>query len=152
MVFEMEIIPKRRIIASNDLIILNNRQRWKPLLRHSLLNYVKAKIDSLFSFLGLFQQAIFQSGSSLCEWSTEPNPREYFNILANSAGCPLEPVVSAVSCLKNKSSIELIKFQKDQLVSWFYKVYFITRFTTLNSICLLKVVRLSSKSKTNLRA
>ncbi|XP_065579084.1 carboxylic ester hydrolase-like isoform X2 [Artemia franciscana] len=71
---------------------------------------------------GLFQQAIFQSGSSLCEWSTEPNPREYFNILANSAGCPLEPVVSAVSCLKNKSSIELIKFQKDQLRHSFFPI------------------------------
>jgi len=60
---------------------------------------------------GLFSAAIAQSGSALCDWAVERNPRKFATDIASSVGCPIDPSDRMVDCLRTISPTALLKAQ-----------------------------------------
>lgn len=66
---------------------------------------------------GLFHKAVSFSGSALCWWANLPNHATTAKQLAGELGCPINSSISMLECLREKSSMELMKAQS-QLYSW----------------------------------
>jgi len=66
---------------------------------------------------GLFQRAIMQSGSALCDWAIERSPLRFARDIAESVGCPSSPSNQLVECLRSITPTALLKAQSKVKVS-----------------------------------
>ncbi len=66
-------------------------------------------ILSCFSYTGLFQRAIAQSGTALSSWAVSFQPAKYARMLAKKVGCNLKDTVDMVECLQKKHYKELVE-------------------------------------------
>lgn len=62
----------------------------------------------MWSFAGLFQRAIAQSGSAISSWSINYQPLKYTKSLARKVGCSYTETADLVDCLRKKSFRELV--------------------------------------------
>ena len=65
-----------------------------------------------FPIVGLFQQAIAQSGSSLNPWATEKSIGFFTNKLAVDLDCPTSNSSELVACLRGKPARDIAIFRK----------------------------------------
>ncbi|CAG7833495.1 unnamed protein product [Allacma fusca] len=71
--------------------------------------------------LKLFHRAIMQSGSALCDWAVEPNPREFADIIAEELECSGNSE-DIRTCLKEKTPEELVKAQQSTIKTWAFPI------------------------------
>ena len=78
-----------------------------------------------FIHIGLFQQAIGESGSVLAEWALDRDGRgkEASLKIAEMSGCPVEPYEDLLICVQNVDAETLTKAYQDYSVR-FQKIYF----------------------------
>jgi carboxylesterase type B len=60
---------------------------------------------------GLFQAVIAESGAMLLQWTYQPKPLQYAQLLAESTNCPSDNSSLMLSCLQNKTVEELYTAQ-----------------------------------------
>jgi cholinesterase len=66
----------------------------------------------------LFHKAILQSGSSLCQWAFQSNPKEKALLLAQELGCISQDPDKVVEFLSSVPAEDLLRAQdKETLVS-----------------------------------
>lgn len=57
---------------------------------------------------GLFQRLIAESGSPLCPWAYQPDPKKYARMLANKLGCSASDLDIAVDCLQKLDAMTVV--------------------------------------------
>lgn len=57
---------------------------------------------------GLFQRLIAESGSPLCPWAYQPNPKKYARLLADKLGCTDPDLDVAVDCLQKLDPMTVV--------------------------------------------
>lgn len=65
---------------------------------------------------GLFNRAILQSGSGLCDWAIEEDPRGYARDIAQRLGCPTDSTTALIECVRNTPTLEVLKVQRETKV------------------------------------
>ncbi|XP_076317887.1 esterase E4-like [Tachypleus tridentatus] len=65
---------------------------------------------------GMFQRAVSQSGSALCDWATEQNPRNYARTVAHLLGCPTESSLQLVECVREIPVSRILRVQREEKV------------------------------------
>lgn len=73
-------------------------------------------------YLDLFQRAIIQSGSGLCDWAVDYNPVEHAIRIAKKVNCTSTKIKEISECLRKASPYDIIIAHSSFLVSNnFYK-------------------------------
>ena len=57
---------------------------------------------------GLFQRVITESGSPLCPWAYQPDPKKYARMLTNKLGCTDIDLDAAVDCLQKLDAMTVV--------------------------------------------
>lgn len=70
-----------------------------PLQMSLVCNDVLCILNDLI--LGLFKNAIAESGSMLADWAVDRNSSKHGYVIAELAGCPLEPYADLLHCLRS---------------------------------------------------
>lgn len=101
----------------------------------------KIRVINVFNItfgLDLFRYAIAESGSMLADWAVDRNSTKHGYVIAELAGCPLEPYEELLHCLR---SIDVITLQNAQSA---FSVYFssVILFTYLSPALELRCVLL----------
>jgi len=67
-------------------------------------------------FLGLFHQAIAQSGTAYCPWALEKGSLDTAKRVAAAVGCPADSPKELIKCLKKSSSADLLRAQESSSI------------------------------------
>ncbi|XP_022238546.1 bile salt-activated lipase-like [Limulus polyphemus] len=63
---------------------------------------------------GMFQRAVSQSGSALCDWASEQNPGKYARTVAHRLGCPTESSLQLVECVQEIPASRILRVQSEE--------------------------------------
>ena len=65
----------------------------------------------------MFQRAIIQSGSGLCDWAIDYSPKQHAKTIAKHANCKNSTIPEMIKCLENLSAYDLLNGHTKFLVS-----------------------------------